>query len=113
MNSANRTEITVSKKLLKNTPILMLFTLETQEVILEDENIVFMEKGRIVNESFRVVMPDGTQKTKNESVYPVSNYEHEEFENEKKRYLLLPTPPIVELMLTDMQSKLLMHHILN
>ena len=79
---------------------------ETQEVILEDENIVFMEKGRIVNESFRVVMPDGTQKTKNESVYPVSNYEHEEFENEKKRYLLLPTPPIVELMLTDMQSKL-------
>ena len=35
---------------------------ETQEVILEDENIVFMEKGRIVNESFRVVMPDGIKR---------------------------------------------------
>lgn len=77
---------------------------ETQEV--EYEDMIYMEKGKIVNESFRVTMPDGIQKTKNESVYPVSNYEHEEFENEKKRFIVLPTPPIVELILTDMQSKL-------
>ena len=65
-----------------------------------------MEKGKVVNESFRVTMPDGVQKTKLESVYPVSNYEHEEHENEKKRFLILPTPPILELILTDMQTKL-------
>ena len=29
-----------------------------------------------------------------------------EFENEKKRFIVLPTPPIVELILTDMQTKL-------
>ena len=78
---------------------------ETQEVLLDDD-IVYMEKGKVVNESFRVTMPDGVQKTKLESVYPVSNYEHEEHENEKKRFLILPTPPILELILTDMQTKL-------
>ena len=37
---------------------------------LNGDNIVYMEKGIVVNESFRVVMPDGTEKSKDESVFP-------------------------------------------
>ena len=78
---------------------------ETNKILLDDGE-VYMRKGIVVNESFRTVMPDGTEKNKTESIYPVSNYEHEEFENEKKRFISLPTPPIVELMLTDIGQKL-------
>ena len=69
---------------------------ETNEVLYNDE--VFIQKGIQVNNTFRAILPDGTTKSENESIYPVTNYEYEDYENELKRRIKIPTPPIVEMI---------------
>ena len=76
---------------------------ETNEILFEEE--VYVKEGIQVNETFRVTMPDGTILGKTESIYPVSNYEHEEFLNEKKRFIKIATPPVLELILSDFRDK--------
>ena len=57
---------------------------------------VFIKEGIEVNESFRVVLPNGNTLTKDASIYPVSNTEHETYLNEKKRLIALPTARLVD-----------------
>tara|TARA_B100000029_G_scaffold53299_1_gene48402 strand:+ start:21526 stop:22431 length:906 start_codon:yes stop_codon:yes gene_type:complete len=71
---------------------------ETREAIWEQagfEDITVIEKGHEVNETFRAVMPDGTTRTKEQSIYPVSNYEHESHLNDKKRFIRIPTQGLI------------------
>ena len=48
---------------------------ETKEVLYN--GVVFIKEGIEVNSTFRAVMPDGTTKGESDSLYAVSNYEHE------------------------------------
>ncbi len=75
---------------------------ETQEILYND--IIFIKKGLEVNSTFRVTMPDGTLKGLEDSIYPVTNYEHEVFLNEKKRNIKIPQPFIVSLMEEEMRN---------
>ena len=61
----------------------MLFIVGKQTRVLWN-NVVYLKEGIEVNESFRAIMPDGTTKTKAESIYAISNYEHEYYLNEKE-----------------------------
>ena len=54
---------------------------ETQEVLYNDQ--VYIEKGNEVNASFRAELPDGTIESEVNSIYPVSNFEYEDYENDK------------------------------
>ncbi len=67
---------------------------------------VIFKKGMEVNQTWRAVLPDGTTKSEEQSVYPVSNYEHEVFLNDKKRFIKLPTPGIVDTMEEELRSML-------
>ena len=71
---------------------------ESNEVLYND--IVFVKKGIEVNSTFRAILPDGTTKTAEESRYPVSNYEHESYENDMKRLMRIPTGQLTN-MITD------------
>ena len=71
---------------------------ETKEILYND--IVFIKRGIEVNSTFRAVLPDGTTKTSEESIYPVSNYEHESYENDMKRLIRIPTGQLTN-MITD------------
>ena len=51
-------------------------------------------------------MPDGTTKTAEQSRYPVSNYEHEVYQNELKRQILLPTNSLVDLMIDEFEDQI-------
>ena len=77
---------------------------ETNEV--KDGDIVITKKGIEVLDSFRTVMPDGTTKTAEQSRYPVSNYEHEVYQNELKRQILLPTNSLVDLMIDEFEDQI-------
>lgn len=68
---------------------------ETNEIVLPD-GTVYVKSGIIVNEDYRVIMPDKTTLTKSQSIYSVSNYEHEVYLNDKKRLIALPTSSLVE-----------------
>ena len=72
---------------------------ETREVIYNDA--VFLERGIEVNETFRVKLPNGITYTKDQSIYPVSNIEHETFLNEKKRLIAIPNGNLLEFFLED------------
>ena len=72
---------------------------ETQEVLYNDQ--VYIEKGNEVNASFRAELPDGTIESEVNSIYPVSNFEYEDYENEKKRLIQVPTPGIVEIIVSE------------
>lgn len=67
---------------------------ETKEVLYGDA--VFIQEGIEVNESFRAVLPNGNTLSKDASIYPVSNSEHETYLNEKKRLIALPTGRLVD-----------------
>ena len=82
----------------KYTDVDAIHHYETVEVMYND--IVFIKKGIEVNGEFRAVLPDGTTKTDVESRYAVSNYEHESYENDKKRLLRIPTTQLTN-MITD------------
>lgn len=75
---------------------------ETNEVLYNDT--VFLKEGIEVNETFRAVLPDGTTLTKEQSVYPVSNYEYEQYQNELKRQILLPNAQIVDLIVEEFED---------
>jgi len=77
---------------------------ETNEILYN--GIVYVKEGIQVNSTFRVTMPDGTTLTQNESIYPVSNYEHEQYENEKKRLIVIPQANIVDIMISEMNELL-------
>lgn len=77
---------------------------ETNEVLDTDGKTVVMEAGIEVSENFRVTLSDGTVKTKNDSIYPVSNAEHENYLNEKKRVISLPTPGIVDTIVEQFED---------
>ena len=77
---------------------------ETNEVLYDD--IVYIRKNIDVNEDFRAVMPDGSTKTAEESRFPVTNYEHEYYLNEKKRLIRLPNAYLIDLISTEMKELL-------
>lgn len=70
---------------------------ETNKVELPDGTIL-LEEGIEVNESYRVTMPDGTIRSKQESIFPITNAEYEINLNEKKRVISLPSPGIVDII---------------
>ena len=72
---------------------------ETNETLYND--IVFIKRGIEVNETFRAVLPDGTTLTKDQSIYPVTNYEYEVYLNELKRNILVPNPQIVDIIVEE------------
>jgi hypothetical protein len=73
---------------------------ETNEVLYN--GITLVKEGITVNSTFRVTMPDGTVLSESASIYPVSNYEYETFENEKKRLIVIPQPSMVDLIVGEM-----------
>jgi len=83
---------------------------ETREVIWEQagfEDITVVERGHEVNETFRAKLPDGTIKTKEESIYPVSNYEHESNLNDKKRFIRIPTQGLINKIESEIDELLM------
>ena len=83
---------------------------ETREVIWEQagfEDIRVVERGHEVNETFRAQLPDGTTKTKEESIYPVSNYEHESNLNDKKRFIRIPTQGLINKIESEIDELLM------
>ena len=67
---------------------------ETMEV--KSGDIVIAKGGIEVNESYRGIDIDGNPLTKEQSVYPVTNYEHESYLNEKSRLISIPTSRLVD-----------------
>ena len=83
---------------------------ETREVIWEQagfEDITVVERGHEVNETFRAQLPDGTIKTKEESIYPVSNYEHESYLNDQKRFIRIPTEGLINKIESEIDELLM------
>ena len=75
---------------------------ETREIMYNDA--VFLKSGVEVNETFRVKLPDGTTLSKEATIYPVSNIEHETYLNEKKRLIVLPSGNLLEFFLEDFEE---------
>ena len=69
---------------------------ETNKIMLDDGVTEFVKEGIEVNEDFLVVMPDGDTLSKEASIYPVSNAEHETYLNEKKRLITILNPNMVD-----------------
>tara|TARA_B100000131_G_scaffold108428_1_gene105312 strand:+ start:474 stop:1352 length:879 start_codon:yes stop_codon:yes gene_type:complete len=67
---------------------------ETVEV--KSGDIVITKSGIEVNESYRGIDIDGNALSKDQSIYPVSNYEHESYLNEKSRLISIPTSRLVD-----------------
>lgn len=67
---------------------------ETNEV--KYNGSVFVKEGCEVNSDFRVVLPDGSILSEGESIYPVTNIEHETYLNEKKRLIGVPNSRYVD-----------------
>ena len=57
--------------------------------ITDTRGRILMERGRIVPENFRYVRTDGTVVPKSELMVPITNYEYEVAENDKKRNIYL------------------------
>ena len=69
---------------------------ETNKVMLSDGTTEYIREGIEVNEDFLVVMPNGDTLTKEASIYPVSNAEHETYLNEQKRLITFLNPNMVD-----------------
>ena len=67
-------------------------------------NIVVVKQGVTVNGDWRTVLPDGTTLGEEQSIYPVTNYEHERYLNDKKALLKIPTQPVVEFILSEFEE---------
>lgn len=63
---------------------------------IEYNGATFIAEGIEVTEDFRAVLPDGTVLSQGQSIYPVSNIEHETYLNEKKRLIGIPNNRYVE-----------------
>ena len=70
---------------------------ETNKIELEDGTLL-VDEGVEVNESYRVTMPDGSIRSKQDSIFPITNAEYEININEKKRIISLPAPGIVDII---------------
>ena len=70
---------------------------ETNKIELEDGTLL-VDEGIEVNEPYRVTMPDGSIRTKQDSIFPITNAEYEININEKKRIISLPAPGIVDII---------------
>lgn len=70
---------------------------ETNKIELSDGTLL-IDEGIEVNESYRVTMPDGTIRSKQDSIFPITNAEYEINLNEKKRVISLPSPGIVDII---------------
>ena len=79
---------------------------ETQKVTFgEDPNeITYIEAGIQVNKTYRTKMPDGTLKSETDSIYPVTNYEYENYLNEKKRQILIPIAQMVDIVQEEFEK---------
>ena len=75
---------------------------ETKEVLYN--GIVLVKEGIQVNSTYRTVLPDGTTKGESDSIYPVSNYEHEQYLNELKRIIKVPNRGIVDRMIQEFET---------
>lgn len=67
---------------------------ETNEI--KWNNITIVKQGIEVNETWRPILPDKTTKSKEESIYPVSNLEYETQKNEKKRLIAIPNQRLID-----------------
>ena len=67
-------------------------------------NVVVLKQGITVNGDWRTVLPDGTTLGADQSIYPVTNYEHERYINDKKAILKIPTQPVVEFILSEFEE---------
>ena len=76
---------------------------ETNEVLLDD-GTVFVKQGIEVTEDWRTVLPDGSTMSKEDSIYPVTNYEHEDYLNEVKRQILIPVSNMVDIMIEEVED---------
>ena len=72
---------------------------ETQKVLYQGQ--LFLNEGIEVNETFRVTLPNGDVLSKESSIYPVTNSEHEIYLNEKKRLIALPTSRLIEFFTSE------------
>lgn len=79
---------------------------ETNKITIGEgvDEVEYVKQGTIVNSSYRVVMPDGTTKSEAESIYPVTNYEHEVYENEKKRQILMPNTTMINKVTEEFEN---------
>lgn len=77
---------------------------ETNEILVN--GVVYIPEGTEVTAAYRTTMPDGTVLTAEQSRYPITNYEHEYYLNEKKRLVRIPTPSLVDLMLAEFEELL-------
>lgn len=75
---------------------------ETREITYN--NAIFLHGGIEVNETYRVTLPNGTTLAKSQSIYPVSNMEHETYLNEKKRLIVIPTGNLLEFFVEDFEE---------
>ena len=75
---------------------------ETNEIKFEGE--IFMKRGTEVNSDYQVVLPNGDVVPTSQAIYPVTNYEHETFLNEKKRIVTLPVPAILDAMVAEFED---------
>ena len=76
---------------------------ETNEILL-DNGTPFIREGIEVTESWRTTLPDGTVMTKDESIYPVTNYEYEYYLNENKRQILIPGSDMINVMIEEFED---------
>ena len=76
---------------------------ETQEARLSDGS-VYMPEGVEVNVDYRTILPDGTTLSAEDSRIPITNYEHEQLENEKKRQILIPTPTMLDKIIEEFET---------
>ena len=76
---------------------------ETNEILLDNGTPVIKE-GIEVTEDWRTIMPNGDVKTAEESIYQVTNYEHEYYKNEVKRQILLPVSNMLNIMIEEFEN---------
>lgn len=67
----------------------------------ENTGPILVKGGIVVNASYRHKLPDGTLLPQSSSLIPVTNYEYEEFENEKKRFIYVLQPYLVDRFLDE------------
>ena len=63
-----------------------------------------MPEGVEVNVDYRTILPDGTTLSAEDSRIPITNYEHEQLENEKKRQILIPTPTMLDKIIEEFET---------
>ena len=55
-----------------------------------EDDVVLVPGGMEVKEDYRVLLPDGSLLSKQQSIVPITNYEHETYLIEVKRVISIP-----------------------